>query len=222
MIIAIDGPAASGKSTVAKAVAHALNFAYLDTGAMYRAVTLKALQQGVELDDPSSLARLARETQIRFQAGQTDEQRVIIDDEDVTEAIREQRVTNNVSVVSKAASLRRIMVANQRKLAQGRDVVVEGRDIGTVVFPHAEIKVYLGGSLAERSCRRRLELQSKGQTLNQRDMERKLENRDRIDSTRTEGPLEKADDAIEIDTTNKTVDEVIEEVVNIAREKITA
>jgi cytidylate kinase len=221
VIVAIDGPAASGKSTVAREVAKALAFTYLDTGAMYRAVTLKVIDQGIDPNDLMALAQLAKTTEIRFKTEHAKEY-VILDDRDVTEAIRGQDVTNRVSAVSKAASLRKIMVENQRKFAHGHDVVVEGRDIGTVVFPNAKVKIFLNASLPERAKRRSTELAAKGRTFASKDMENEISKRDEIDSTRTESPLQKAKDAIEIDTTGKTVNEVIEEVVDIVRAKITA
>jgi len=221
MILAIDGPAASGKSTVARAAAKELGFVYLDTGAMYRALTLKAIEKGTDPADLESLAELANTTEIAFKE-EHNKQRVIVDGLDVTEAIRGQIVTKNVSAVSKAASLRKVMVEKQRSFAHGHNVVVEGRDIGTVVFPNAEIKIYLNASLPERAGRRRLELAAKGQPIGAGDMEKEIGKRDEIDSTRAESPLQKANDAVEIDTTGKTVNQVTEEVVGIAKAKITA
>ena len=218
MIIAIDGPAASGKSTVAKRAAKALGFTFLDTGAMYRAVTLEALRLKLEPSDTNSLIKLANDIEISFKR-EGGSERVCVDARDVTEEIRMPEVTKLVSVVSKEPSVRRAMVDRQRRFAREADLVAEGRDVGTVVFPNAELKVYLSASLRERAGRRRLELEQKGHGVTLENLEMEIERRDHIDSTREESPLSKAEDAVEIDTTGKTVVQVTEEVMQLVHRR---
>lgn len=220
LIIAIDGPAASGKSTVAKGVAKALGFTYLDTGAMYRALTWEVLRSKIDLSNSKSLVELAKNMKIYFKREDSNE-RVFIDMRDVTEEIRKPEVTNLVSIVSKVPLVRKAMVDKQRDFEEGTGLVAEGRDIGTVVFPKAQIKVYLNASLQERARRRQLEWKRKGHFVSLKEIEADIERRDRIDSTREESPLAKAKNAIEISTTNKTVQQVIEEVIELARGKTT-
>jgi len=193
-VIAIDGPAGSGKSTVAKAVAARLGLAYLDTGAMYRSVALAALQQGVEVADTAKLAHLAATVEI-----------------DHTPAIRTAEVTAAVSGVAAVPDVRRELVKRQRQwAAEHRGGVVEGRDIGTVVFPEAELKVFLTASDEERARRRTQEVGA----ADQREVQQSIARRDRLDSTRAVSPLKPADDALVIDTTGRSVDDIVEEVLN--------
>jgi len=189
-VIAIDGPAGSGKSTVAQAVARKLGVAYLDTGAMYRSVTHVALARGVDVDDGDALARLAHDLEIEVG------DRVVVDGVDVSEAIRAPAVNGAVSTVSAHPGVRRELVGRQRLWAGAHEGgVMEGRDIGTVVFPDARLKVFLTAGEGERARRRRDEAD--------------VEQRDRLDSTRSVSPLKAADDAVVIDTTELTVDEVV-------------
>ena len=220
MIIAIDGPAASGKSTIAKGVAKSLGYVYLDTGAMYRAITWKAIKQEVNLSDSESLGELTMATRVTFRM-ENGRVKVGVDEHDATEAIRSQEVTNQVSIVSKVMAVRKALVEKQRDFAKGINVVVEGRDIGTVVFPKAEIKIYLNASLPERTQRRHTELTEKGHNIPFIELENDIRRRDHIDSSRDESPLLKAKDAIEIDTTGTTIEQVTEEVIKIARSKTT-
>jgi len=216
MIIAIDGPAASGKSTVAKRVAKALGFTFLDTGAMYRAVTLEALGLEIDPSDTNSLIKLANDIDISFKREGGCE-RVFVGARDVTEQIRMPEVTKLVSLVSKEPNVRRAMVDRQRRFALDANLVAEGRDVGTVVFPNAELKIYLSASLRERTGRRRLELEQKGHGITLENLEKEIEKRDHIDSTRQESPLLKAEDAVEIDTTGKTTAQVTEEVMQLVQ-----
>ncbi len=212
MIIAIDGPAGAGKSTVAKAVALALGFGYLDTGAMYRAITYKALETEIGLDDEAALGELAEAARLELS-----DSHVYIDGRDVTAEIRLPRVGGAVSLVSSAVTVRRRMVAKQREVAAAlKNVVVEGRDIGTVVFPDAEVKVFLTAGAAERAARRLSELRTKGLEVEAAAVERELLERDRLDSGRDVSPLLQAPDASLIDTTDKTVDDVVQAIKVLA------
>jgi len=212
MVIAIDGLAASGKSTVAKAVAKKMGYEYVDTGAMYRALTWKALEEKVDIFDEEALVRLAKLTRIYFSDGG----RIFVDGVDVSEEIRSPRVNNAVSIVSRVPDVRRTMVKQQRAAAKGKNVVVEGRDIGTVVFPEAEVKIFLTAVPRERARRRKVELEGKGHRMDVISVEREIISRDRIDSTRPAGPLLRAPDAHVIDTTDKDAGQVVEEVLKLA------
>lgn len=222
MIVAIDGPAGSGKSTVAKAVARRLGFAYLDTGAMYRAVTWLALHLGVELDDESAVAELAERHPVTFEraGGEPLATRVEIAGEDVTRPIRTPEVDAAVSIVAKEPGVRRAMVTQQRAAAEvARDVVVEGRDIGTVVFPDAAVKVFLTASADERAKRRREQHAEAGHgEATAEEALARLQARDRIDSTREASPLKSAEDAVVVDTTGLSVDEVVDNIVALVRD----
>ena len=214
MIIAIDGPAGSGKSTVAKVLASRIGFHFLDTGAMYRAVAYRALSQGVAPCDERAVARIATNDAIAFGHADGEElaSRVSIGGEDVTAAIRSVAVDEAVSPVAKLAQVRSAMVAQQRELAEGRDIVVEGRDIGTVVFPDAALKVYLTASAEERA-RRRVSDSARGGTPAEQDaVHAALLRRDEIDSNRENSPLAVADDAVVLDTTGMTLEQVVDRI----------
>lgn len=215
MIIAIDGPAASGKSTVAKAVARRLAIHYLDTGAMYRAVTWLALERGVPVTDEPALAALAAANDVEFEyaAHAVLPTAVRIAGTDVTAAIRTPRVDAAVSAVSRVPELRSVLVGRQRELASAADAVVEGRDIGTVVFPDAAVKVFLTASSAERAHRRSRQLADTGHTVAVDEVREGLVRRDEADSSRDAGPLDRASDAHLLDTTGLTVDEVVDRIV---------
>ncbi len=217
--IAIDGPAAAGKSTVAKIVAEKLSYIYIDTGAMYRALTLKALNENIELDNESAVFHLLLHTEIQLR--QTNEgQIVLLDGTDVTKEIRFQDVTTKVSYVAKHASVRTEMVKRQQDLAINRGVVMDGRDIGTHVLPDAEVKIFLVASVEERAKRRYEENVKKGIASSMEVLRKEIEERDRIDSSREASPLIKARDAIEVDTTSLTITQVAELIlqeVNISR-----
>lgn len=211
MIITIDGPAGAGKSTVAKEVARRLGFGYLDTGAMYRAVTWNALRTGVGLRDEEALGRLAGESRLELR-----DSHILIDGHDVTEAIRLPDVGEAVSIVSSAPQMRTHMVVKQREMAARLgDIVVEGRDIGTVVFPDAEVKVFLTARADERARRRVIELRGKGLEIEAAAVEAEIAARDRLDSGRRVSPLEKAADAGEIDTTDRSIDEVVDIILGL-------
>lgn len=216
MIIAIDGPAASGKSTVAREVAKRLGFKYIDTGAMYRAVTWKALKEKIDTTNKDALVALARGAEIELKDLGDTRYVVMIDGENVTEAIRMPKVSATVSAVSKIPGVRTALVKKQRSYAEiYPDMVVEGRDIGTVVFPNAEVKIFLQASPIERAKRRYRELKEKGHAIDLPVVERDLVTRDKIDSTRAASPLVKAPDAHVLDTTNKTIGQVMQEITNL-------
>lgn len=217
-VVTIDGPAGSGKSTTARMVARRLGYTYLDTGAMYRAMTVKALKMGVDLDDPDALARLARETDIAVRPD-PDGTRVILDGVDVTGRIRTPEVTRASSPVSAAGGVRKRMVELQRKLGEGGGVVAEGRDIGSVVFKKAEVKIYLDASLACRAARRKKELDAAGRPVTLENMEKDIESRDAYDSSREHSPLVIPEDSIIVDTTDMTIDEQVERVIEEVRKK---
>ncbi|MFC3014822.1 (d)CMP kinase [Virgibacillus litoralis] len=218
--IAIDGPAAAGKSTVAKIVAKRLTYVYIDTGAMYRGLTLKALNKQISLEDEQQLAALLADTDIELVQGENG-QRVMIDKDDVTRSIRSDEVTNNVSFVAKHPSIRKEMVKRQQILAEKSGVVMDGRDIGTHVLPEAEIKIFLIATVEERAKRRYEENIQKGFPADLEKLKKEIKQRDLIDSKREAAPLTKADDAIEIDTTALTIDEVAELILNEAAKVIT-
>lgn len=212
LLIAIDGPAGSGKSTVARAVAARLGLPYIDTGSMYRALTLKALRRGVPLDDGSALGALAEATEIAL-AGDA----VSLDGEDVTSDVRGEAVDAAVSEVSARREVRRRMVAQQRGLAGGR-AVMAGRDIGTVVLPEATLKVFLTAAPEERARRRLLEREVH-EAVTVEDMLREISERDRTDSEREASPLAAAADAVVIDSTGRTIEEIVEEIVRMAERR---
>ncbi|HLI00521.1 MAG TPA: (d)CMP kinase [Acidimicrobiales bacterium] len=203
-VIAIDGPAGSGKSTVARAVATRLGLAYLDTGAMYRAVTFAAMHRGIDIDDADAVARLSRD--ITIDVGDT----VLVDGLDATIEIRSPEVTRAVSVVAAIPEVRTELNARQREWADAHGGgVIEGRDIGTVVFPHADTKVYLTADDSERASRRSKEMLD----LHYDQVAADIARRDHIDSTRSASPLAVADDAARIDTTGRDIDQVVEDVL---------
>ncbi|WP_404456356.1 (d)CMP kinase [Virgibacillus necropolis] len=213
--IAIDGPAAAGKSTVAKLVANKLSYIYIDTGAMYRALTLKALKQHVSLENEADLATLLNSTTIELKQS-NEGQKVYLDERDVSFEIRTLEVTNNVSHVAKHASVRRDMVKRQQALTERRGVVMDGRDIGTHVIPDAEVKIFLHATVEERAKRRHDENIEKGFASNIEELKKEIEQRDLIDTKRESAPLIKADDAIEIDTTSLSIDDVADQILGEA------
>ncbi|NES76635.1 MULTISPECIES: bifunctional pantoate--beta-alanine ligase/(d)CMP kinase [Okeania] len=217
-IIAIDGPAGAGKSTVTKLVAQKLGLLYLDTGAMYRAVTWMVLQAGIPVEDEPQIAELVSQCQISFNGPENNH--VIINGQDVTEAIRSREVTNHVSAIAAQATVRYFMVEQQQKFGTKGGIVAEGRDIGTHVFPNAELKIFLTASAEERSRRRLLELQQKGQTnISLEQVKKDIIQRDQKDANRKISPLRKALDAIEISTDGLSIAEVTQKIVDIYRQK---
>ena len=220
-MIAIDGPAGAGKSTVARKVAEALGYLYIDTGAMYRALTLAVLRAGVPVDDPAAVAAVVAGVRVRLEPSPAGN-RVFLDGEDVTAAIRTPEVSAAVSQVAAIPEVRRRLVTLQRQLAGGGGVVMDGRDIGTVVLPHADLKVFLTADLEERARRRYLELKAVGHGLDLEEIRKNLEERDRLDSGRAVSPLRIADDAVIIDTTDRPVERVVAEVLRLCRRRLEA
>ncbi|MEK7404103.1 MAG: (d)CMP kinase [Acidobacteriota bacterium] len=216
-VVAIDGPAGAGKSTIARRVAEKLGFVYIDTGAMYRAVALWALRAGIELTDMRRLEQLARAARIEFEAGSS---RVLLNGEDVTDAIRAPEVSSAASIVSTYPGVRGAMVVEQRRIAAERSVVMEGRDIGTVVFPEAEVKIFLDADPEARARRRLLEMQKKGEDSDADEVARDMRERDQRDRTRAEAPLLQAPDAAYVDTTPLTIDEVEQVTLKLVRKRI--
>lgn len=214
MIIAIDGPAGAGKSTVAKRLAKRLGFLYIDTGAMYRALTLKAIETNTDVNDTQRISELANSTVIDLKNEAEDGSlKVFLDGRDVTAQIREPRITKIVSDIAKIKEVRQVMVKLQRNLGEQRDSILDGRDIGTVVFPEAKKKFYIDAQAQERASRRYKELKELGQDVTLKDVEKDLLNRDTIDSSRDFAPLKMAEDAVYVDTTTMTIEEVVETLI---------
>ncbi|MDC4184616.1 (d)CMP kinase [Loigolactobacillus coryniformis] len=216
--IAIDGPASAGKSTVAKLVAKQLRYTYCDTGAMYRALTLAAMQKQIDLhDEPAVLAVLAEIT-ISFKPGEP-EQQVFVNEQEVTQAIRQPDVTNNVSTVAALGGVRQQLVQHQQKIAAAGGIVMDGRDIGTAVLPNAAVKIFLVASVAERAQRRYAENIRKGINTPLAVLQQEIEVRDKKDSTRAVSPLTQAKDAVLVDTTALSIEQVVAKIIAITNEK---
>ncbi|MGB3113809.1 MAG: (d)CMP kinase [Candidatus Omnitrophota bacterium] len=214
--IAIDGPAGSGKSTVSRLVAEKLGYVYVDTGAMYRALTLKAMRKNVGFDDEEALVELSRDLDIRLLPSEDEKStiRVLLDGEDVSEEIRKMEVTINVKHVARIGNVRENLVKLQRQMVKDMNgAVMEGRDIGTVVLRNAKYKFYLDASFYDRVERRLAELRAKGHPVSRQEVAEDLKQRDHSDKTRQAGPLKKAEDAVFIDTTDLSIDEVVSEIV---------
>jgi len=218
MIIAIDGPAGSGKSSTAKRVAARLGILHLDTGAMYRAITLKCLRAGLDRHDEAGIATMLATTDITF-TGAPPDMRVWLDKEDVSDAVRGDEVTKNVSDYCTVPIVREVLVDLQRKIGRSRDTVCEGRDIGTVVFPDAGLKFFVVASVEERARRRQKDFEKIGVTKNIDELIEDIKTRDHKDSTRENSPLVKAKDAIELDTTHMTLDQQVQFIVDLAVRK---
>ena len=217
--VAIDGPASSGKSTVAKIIAKRFGYVYCDTGAMYRSVTWAALENGIDVSDTKRVIDLARRIKITFEPGQPD-QRVFVDGHEVTKDIRTEKIAANVSAVAAIPEVRAQMVEQQRQIAQAGGIVMDGRDIGTTVLPDAQIKVFLVASAHERARRRYEENLQKGLATQSLDeLEAAIKLRDQKDSTRKVSPLTQAKDAILIDTTSLTIDQVVDEISALIKKK---
>jgi CMP/dCMP kinase len=226
MTIAIDGPAGSGKSTVARRVAAMLGYLYLDSGAMYRALALKALERGISLSDDAALEALARETHIELKAPTAEQEaaglknRVFLDGREVTEEIRTGEVAQASSRLATIAGVRKVLVAEQQRAGQGGGVVMEGRDIGTVVFPEAGLKIFLEASPEVRAQRRWEEHQEKGESLTLLEVLQEVRERDKRDRERKVSPLVKAKDAVLVDNTAMGIEETARLIVFLAGERV--
>jgi cytidylate kinase len=214
IIVAIDGPAGAGKSTIARRIAGRLGFVYINTGAMYRAIALWALRNGTALDDMHRLERLAKEAKLEFTAGDS---RILLNGEDVTDSIYAAEVAAAASKVSAVPAVRRALVPVQRGIAATNSVVMEGRDIGTVIFPEAQVKIFLDANPAERARRRALEFEGKDEEQPLDAIRTEMEERDRRDRTRQEAPLMQAPDAELVDTTGMSLEQVEDEILRIIR-----
>jgi CMP/dCMP kinase len=221
IIIAIDGFSSCGKSTLAKAMAKSLHYAYLDSGAMYRAVTLYFLEHQIDYNNPEAVAEALTQIEIHFERidGQN---RTFLNGRDVERDIREMRISEHVSPVSTISTVRRAMVKQQKAMGKRRAIVADGRDIGTVVFPDAELKIFLIADPDVRTSRRHLELAAKGIDAEWTDIQHNLLERDRIDSSRADSPLRQADDAVVIDNTLLSEEEQLDKALAMAKEKISA
>lgn len=220
IVIAIDGYSACGKSSTAKEVSSILGYRYIDTGAMYRAVTLYFLDHHVALTNPKEVSRALKEIQIAFKINARNNTETFLNGLNVEKQIRTMRVSERVSQVSTLKDVRNAMVEQQRRMGKEKAVVMDGRDIGTVVFPQAELKIFMNADLLVRAFRRQRELLSKDQLVDLDDVIENILERDKIDTTRKESPLKRADDAILVDTTHVTFDEQVDEVIRLALEKI--
>jgi cytidylate kinase len=219
LTIAIDGPSGAGKSTVARTLATRLGYVYIDTGAMYRSVALRVKEKGICPEDELALNQLALSLHIRF-VTEEEQARVFCDGEDITEAIRTPEISRLASSISKRKGVRKALVKMQRKMGREGGVILEGRDIGTVVFPDADVKFYLDAESDERVRRRYDEMIEKGVKVDLKEIEEELVQRDYNDMHRIYSPLKKANDAVLIDSTHRSVEEVVEEMVSIAKAKV--
>ena len=217
--IAIDGPAGAGKSTIAKIVAENLGFTYIDTGAMYRAVTYKALKENIELDDAQALENMLLNTIIDLKPSKNG-QLVFVDQEDVTHAIRTNHVTANVSEVSAHPNIRKILVEKQQQLASNGGIVMDGRDIATHVLKEAELKIFMSATVEERAKRRFIDNEKRGIPSNMETLKQEIALRDKLDSEREASPLIQAEDAIYLDTTELTIEEAANAILKLAKEKM--
>ena len=217
--IAIDGPASSGKSTIAKLLADQYQLVYVDTGAMYRTLTYLALKNNVEVEDEEGLIQLLKTIEITFKR-MPNGQLVLANEEDVTDAIRQNDVTNNVSVVSSFSKVREELVSRQQFIAEKSGVVMDGRDIGTVVLPDADVKIFLVASVEERAERRYLENKEKGIESDFKRLKQEIIARDEYDSNREVSPLKQADDAIRLDTTSLNIQQVVKKCVELINKKL--
>lgn len=209
LVIAVDGPAGAGKSTIAKIIAEKLNINYIDTGAMYRAITYKCLEKNIDINNEDEVRKIAKETEIDFK-----DNNIYLDGKILTDEIRTIEVSNNVSNVAKIKEVRYLMVDVQREIGKRNSVILDGRDIGSYVFPNADYKFFLIATPEERGKRRHIELSKKGYDITLDEIIRDIVKRDEIDSNREFAPLVKADDAIEIDTTGKSIDNVVDSVLS--------
>lgn len=221
IIVAIDGYSACGKSTTAKMVASILSYGYIDTGAMYRAVTLYFLDNYVDITNPKAVSKALSEIEITFHHNiKSNENETFLNGLNIEKIIREMRVSEKVSEISAIKAVRESMVSQQQKMGKKKGILMDGRDIGTVVFPDADLKIFMTAYFDIRAERRQKELLDKGNLVDLLEVKNNLSKRDQLDTSREESPLKKADNAIEIDTTHVTFDEQVEQIVNLAQSKM--
>lgn len=214
--IAIDGPSAAGKSTISKMVCKKLNYVHLDSGAMYRSAAYKALKENISLTDEASLVNMLKNTKIEL----TVDGKVIVDEKDVSSLIRTEEISMAASNISKLKGVREILVDEQREMASNKGFIMDGRDIGTVVLKDAEVKIFLTASVEARAMRRYLQDKESGFDVNLNALKEEIEKRDYQDIHRANSPLRKADDAIEIDSSNLSIEEVVDQILNIVHERL--
>ena len=210
IVVAVDGPAGSGKSTICKLISKKLDLDYIDTGAMYRALTLKVMENNIDVSDTIKILEILRDTKIELSSG-----KVYLDNIDVSDKIRTPLVTDNVSKIAKIPEVRDVLVSLQRNMANEKNVIMDGRDIGVRVLKNATLKVFLTASVLERAERRYKEFIDKGIECDLKDVIKDIEERDEIDSTREVTPLKKTDDAVLVDTTGKSIEEVVDEIITL-------
>jgi cytidylate kinase len=221
LVIAIDGNSGCGKSSTAKVLAQKLKYIYIDSGAMYRAVTLFFIKHGIDLQNERDVEEALKQIDISFKYNiETGKSETYLNRKNVENEIRQMEVSNLVSPVSEISQVRRKLVEQQRRLSEGKGVVMDGRDIGTVVFPNADLKVFMTADLEVRAKRRQLELKEKGTMVGLEDIIENLKNRDKIDSTRSDSPLKKADDAHVIDTSNITFENQVDQILSLIQLKV--
>ncbi|MEJ6950601.1 (d)CMP kinase [Natronospora cellulosivora (SeqCode)] len=217
-VIAIDGPAGAGKSTLSKLLARKLDFIYLDTGAMYRAITFLALENGIDINDNEKLGELAKNTNFEFkQCVKSNTNKIIVNGIDITNNLRKIRIDKNVSIVAKAKKVRSAMLIKQREIAKNGNIIMDGRDIGSRVLPDADIKFFVTASLDERSKRRYLEMKKNNKDISLEKIKEKISKRDKMDIEREISPLCKTSDAILIDTTNLSIKEALKKMIKIVK-----
>ncbi len=220
IVIAIDGHAGCGKSTTARLVASKINYLFVDSGAMYRAITLYVLQNEISTDDTNQIIKSLENITLSFEINpETRKNEILLNGKNVEGEIRGLRVSNNVSKISAIKEVRSFLVKQQQELGKQKGIIMDGRDIGTVVFPNAEVKIFMTASIEARAARRIEELKNKGESFNEEDIIKNLEQRDHLDSTRKESPLKQADDAIVIDTSQLTIDEQVDKVIDLVETK---
>lgn len=221
IVIAIDGNSGCGKSSTAKIIAKNLKYIYIDTGAMYRAVTLFFIKHKIDLKNDQDVETALKQIDISFEYNiETSKNETFLNGKNVENKIREMEVSNLVSPVSEISQVRRKLVEQQRRLGEGASLVMDGRDIGTVVFPHADLKIFMTADLEIRALRRQKELLEKNTQVELEDVIKNLKNRDGIDSTRDDSPLKKADDAFVVDTSNLSFDEQVNHILGLIQEKV--
>jgi len=221
IVIAIDGNSGCGKSSTAKVLAQKLKYIYIDTGAMYRAVTLFFIKHNIDLKNDLDVEQALKQIDISFEYNiETGKNETFLNGKNVENEIRQMEVSNLVSPVSEISKVRRKLVDQQRRMGEGRGVVMDGRDIGTVVFPNAELKIFMTADLEVRAERRKLELAEKGSIVDLSDVIENLKTRDNIDSSRADSPLKKADDAQVVDTSTLTFDEQVDQILHLINQKI--